>query len=568
MFSVNIVDILPLIVAGLGCMLGYTFVHRRAARPLLLQLMLLAAAAWALTYYLELRLPSLEAKVAAHLARFLFVPWLLVLWLALVRQLLGVGRNLPRWFWGACIAVSAVTMLMAATAPWHRLFQHDFVIHPVSDAAGIGILRYKDGPWFRFYELFTMAGLCPLIFGLMLRAWPGASPVMRRQLLSHFVQLALPISATVLYMIGRSPVPHVNLAPFLMLVSMGALAWDVLVYRALDIVPVARGVLLDTMRDLVFVFDAGGRLVDMNLASVTALGRSLMDCVGMTASELPTPWPPAFQAGTRLLEIATNGEMRWFERTIQALATRNSALGGNLVTFRDVTDEIARQQRELAYQKFHEERRHLRQQELLIRDLHDGVGGIVAAIGMLSALGLREPDPEKKADILRKIMDLAGEGNVEVRTLMGTLDSREFLWADLFTEMRRHGGMLETNHGIAFSLKLGGEGDDGGPGLFAGMSLFRIFKEAMNNVVKHSSATRVDVAMNFQDGAMNLTISDDGRGFAGDPPGGRGLRHMLRRITELGGEMRTDSSRGVRLEFIAAIPLKSPDQGIDESSFP
>ena len=59
---------------------------------------------------------------------------------------------------------------------------------------------------------------------------------------------------------------------------------------------------------------------------------------------------------------------------------------------RDVTHELARQHRELACRKLLEERRQLRQQELLIRDLHDGVGGIVAAIAMLSALGLREPD--------------------------------------------------------------------------------------------------------------------------------------------------------------------------------
>ena len=565
---VNFADILLIIVAGYSCLLGYTFTRRRSAATLLLQCMLLAAVAWALTYYLELKLPALDAKIAARLARFLFVPWLLVLWLAMLHQLLGIGSNLPRWLWVTIIAIPAVTMLMAATAPWHRLFQYDFVIHPVGRNGELGILGYQRGPWALFYELFTVAGMCPLIFGLMLRAWPDASPIMRRQLLMELLQLALPIGATVLYLLDHSLVPHVNLAPFLMAVSMSALAWDVLVYRALDIVPVARGVLLDTMQDRVFVFDAGGRLVDLNLASMTALGCSLMECVGKTAAELPTPWCAAFQPDVPLVEIGSNGTRRRFERTIQSLADRDGTLRGNLVILRDVTDELARQQRELAYQKLLEDRRHLRQQELLIRDLHDGVGGIVAAIGMLSALGLKEPDEVKKAEMLRKIMELAGEGNVEVRTLMGTLESREFFWADLFTEMRRHGGLLEANHGIAFSLKIRGEGDATGPGLFAGMSLFRIFKEALNNVIKHSSASRVDVAMDFLDGSMSLTIADDGRGFAGNPPGGRGLRHMHQRITELGGAMHLANSGGVCLEFNAAIPLKSPDQGMDESPSP
>ncbi|MCX6874904.1 MAG: PAS domain-containing protein [Verrucomicrobia bacterium] len=559
----NFVNILLVIVTGYWCLLGYTFTRRRNTATLLLQCLMLVAVAWTLTYYLELKLPTLGAKIAAHLARFLFVPWVLVLLLALLRQLLGIGSNLPRGLWVTIIAVPVVTMLLAATAPWHRLFQYDFVVHPLGLEGELGILRYQRGPWCQFYELFTMAGMCPLIFGLMLRAWRDASPIMRRQLLTQAIQLSLPIGATVLYLLGHSPVPHVNLAPFLMAVSMAVLAWEVLVYRTLDIVPVARGVLLDTMPDLVFVFDAGGRLVDLNLASMTAIGHGLMDCVGKSAAELPPPWCAALQGDAPSVEIEANGNRRWFERTIRHLAGHDGTLRGNLMILRDVTDELARQHRELAYQKLLEERRHLRQQELLIRDLHDGVGGIVAAIGMLSALGLKEPDLLKKEEMLRQIMALAGEGNVEVRTLMGTLESREFFWADLITEMRRHGGMLETNHGIAFSLKIRGEGDAGGPGLFAGMALFRIFKESLNNVIKHAFASRVDVAMVFEDGSMVLTISDNGRGFAGEPPSGRGLRHMRQRISELGGTLQLENSGGLCLKFSAAIPLKSPDQGMD-----
>jgi signal transduction histidine kinase len=564
---VNLVDILPLTAAGELCLLGYACVHRRGAATVLLGLMLLAAALWALTYYLELKLPSLDAKIQVHLARFVVVPWLLVLWLAMVRHLLGVGRNLPRWCWVLIIAYCAITMLLAATARWHHLFQYDFVIHPLG-ADGLGVLRYRSGPWFRIYEVITIAGLCPLIFGLLLRAWPEASPIMRRQLLSHMVQLGLPIAATTLYALDRSPLPHVNLAPFLLFISMAALARDVFVYRALDIVPVARGVLLDTMRDMVFVLDAGGRLVDLNLAAVNALGRGLLDWMGKTPAQLPPPWRAVVASPDPVVAVEIAGDCRWFERTSQSLAIRDQRSGGTLITLRDVTDEVARQQRELACQKLHDERRHLRQQELLIRDLHDGVGGIVAAIGMLSALGLKETDPAQKNAALRKIMDLAGEGNVEVRTLMGTLESREFLWADLFTEIRRHGSMLEANHGIAFALKVSGVGDAAGPGLFAGMALFRIFKEAMNNVVKHAAASRVEVRIAFQADRLALAITDDGRGLAANPGPGRGLRHMRQRITELGGAMRIESARGTTLEFTAAIPLKSPDEGMDAPPFP
>jgi signal transduction histidine kinase len=87
--------------------------------------------------------------------------------------------------------------------------------------------------------------------------------------------------------------------------------------------------------------------------------------------------------------------------------------------------------------------------------------------------------------------------------------------------------------------------------------MFLIFKEAIHNVVQHSSATGVRVELSTKAHRLTLRIADNGRGL---PPGqgnyGHGLRNMRERITSLGGTMRVDTGsneRGTMLEF--TVPL-------------
>lgn len=555
---------LLLAMGGYAILMVYTLSRTRSATALYFFLILLISFVWDLSYYLELVLPTLELKLLAHLARFPFLPWLTLLWLAMIRSLLGVGRWLPRGFWVGYAVFCAMSVLVAITGAWHTWFQYDFAIHPVG---AYGILGYTKGPWYRVYEFFQNITAWFGLF-LMVSAWTGATPGMRRSLPFLIIGFALPLVMNTLQALGLSPVPHINLAPFTTIISVTVFAWMVLGRRALDIVPVARGVLIDSLRELVFVADEKGRLVDMNQATQTTIGRTLDSCLGRRVSELPNPWGDFFRAceggaggSPSVIEAEWGGQARWMEGSCLDICEKPGKSLGKLYVFRDVTAERIYQKQQLEYLRLLEQRKYLRQQELLVRDLHDGIGGQIAGIGMISALALKEEDAGQREQALRNIMGLAAEGSVEVRSLMATLESREMLWPDLIVEMRRHGQMFQHNHGIGFSLVVEGEGDEGGPGLFAGMSLFHVFKEALNNVAKYAKANEVSVHLALTEGRLRLGIKDDGRGGAQEINAGRGLRNMRQRIEELGGTLAVANDQGVRLTFDAPLPLKSPDQG-------
>jgi len=86
--------------------------------------------------------------------------------------------------------------------------------------------------------------------------------------------------------------------------------------------------------------------------------------------------------------------------------------------------------------------------------------------------------------------------------------------------------------------------------------VYRLVQEALTNVVKHASASRVEVSVRQEGGRIEIAIHDDGGGF--DPAassGGRGLTGMRERIELLGGRIDVTSAPGDGTEIAASVPL-------------
>jgi signal transduction histidine kinase len=94
------------------------------------------------------------------------------------------------------------------------------------------------------------------------------------------------------------------------------------------------------------------------------------------------------------------------------------------------------------------------------------------------------------------------------------------------------------------------------------VALYRIVQEALNNVVKHASATSAEIKLSKTGTAVRCSILDNGIGFdpkarQADPSrGGLGLLGIHERVQALEGELQIESSpgQGTRLEIM--IPLE------------
>ena len=79
------------------------------------------------------------------------------------------------------------------------------------------------------------------------------------------------------------------------------------------------------------------------------------------------------------------------------------------------------------------------------------------------------------------------------------------------------------------------------------INFYRVVQECVNNVVKHSAATQVWLAIKRTISGAQITCRDDGRGFdpkANLPKSGMGLTGMAERVRMLGGRYTVETAPG------------------------
>ncbi len=204
-----------------------------------------------------------------------------------------------------------------------------------------------------------------------------------------------------------------------------------------------------------------------------------------------------------------------------------------------------------------------REKAVMLRDLHDGVGGITTNISLLADIARRAESPETTERAVSDISELSREGLAEIRSFLHSLDESEMTWERLLKELRHLGKQVLGAHGIEFSIQGEVDPDIAPPQSLIFLNVLRIFRESMTNVVKHSGAKEVRAVLEVGPTELHLRTSDDGVGPSSAPPGsGRGLGNMRARARDLGGELRIEADPGMCLDLRVPLPLTHPDLGV------
>ncbi|MFA9430063.1 sensor histidine kinase [Egicoccus sp. AB-alg2] len=178
-----------------------------------------------------------------------------------------------------------------------------------------------------------------------------------------------------------------------------------------------------------------------------------------------------------------------------------------------------------------EERRRLR------RDLHDGLGPSLAAIGVgLQAALAREPDGPV-ADVLRRNL---AETERAMATVRGLVDG---LRPPALDRLGLGEAVLEGVRPLLAGIELRSRIDLGGAPLPAAVEVaaYRIVLEAVTNVARHAGASHCELLLQQSDDGLHLAVRDDGGGPSGPSAGtGLGTATMRERAEELGGWCRID----------------------------
>jgi signal transduction histidine kinase len=196
----------------------------------------------------------------------------------------------------------------------------------------------------------------------------------------------------------------------------------------------------------------------------------------------------------------------------------------------------------------------------IARDIHDDLGGSMTQIMLLSGLVSRDRSEPEKADSHAQQISSAA------RQVTDTLD--EIVWAvnprnDTLPHLINYIGgytveFLKTT-GLKCRMNLPVHPQEQFISSDARHNLFLVVKEALNNVARHARASEVSLQIVTDEKSMNILIEDNGCGFENAPINGcaDGLRNMLQRMQEIGGQFRVESKPGDGTKIFLVFPLSS-----------
>lgn len=178
-----------------------------------------------------------------------------------------------------------------------------------------------------------------------------------------------------------------------------------------------------------------------------------------------------------------------------------------------------------------------RQRRHMARELHDVLGGILTSIKLDAARMRRRLDRDENREIADGIVDLASNAIDAVRQMSESLHPSLLDHLGLVPAVTRQLELFGTRHGIACSIDA-----TASPlpiNQAQGIAAYRIVQEALTNIARHASATRVQLAIRLDGRILHLAIADNGRGIlpAELEQPSIGLVGMRERAREVGGHL-------------------------------
>jgi ligand-binding sensor domain-containing protein/signal transduction histidine kinase len=195
-------------------------------------------------------------------------------------------------------------------------------------------------------------------------------------------------------------------------------------------------------------------------------------------------------------------------------------------------------------------------------DLHDDIGSSLTRISLLSEVVQRRVDATTApvAESLTVIARLSRELVDSMSDIVWAINPNKDHLSDLSQRMRHFASDVFTARQIDFCYRAPDAEHDIKIGANVRRELFLIFKEAVNNIVRHSECTRAEIEFRADSDRLFLRLSENGRGFdVTQKSDGHGLVSMRERTVGLGGALEIVSQAGQGTTLTFAIPLVRQD---------
>ena len=243
-----------------------------------LTLLMFAAGIWAFWIIFETAATTQVVKIFWSKLAYMGAVTTPVLYFIFVLRFTGKDKFISFKNVLLLFCIPFITLILAATNESHHLVWSGFSAISTST----NMMEYYHGVWFWIgyfgynYILLFLATIYLIIFIV------SQSKTFRSQGLVIFIGGLCPWIASAIYVTGSNPVPGLDLTPVSIIWSGVLLTYAILYIRLLDLLPVARETLVETLPDGIIALDGQNRIQDINSAAIAFLGIPDRNVLGQT----------------------------------------------------------------------------------------------------------------------------------------------------------------------------------------------------------------------------------------------------------------------------------------------
>jgi signal transduction histidine kinase len=187
------------------------------------------------------------------------------------------------------------------------------------------------------------------------------------------------------------------------------------------------------------------------------------------------------------------------------------------------------------------------ERERIARDMHDDLGSRLTHISLLADLTKRTSRQTQSFEKLDELNSAARDATRAVEEIVWSANPGNDTIASLISYMAQYAENILRSAGISCRI----ESDARWPDVYLSPerrhSVYMVFKEVINNLLKHARAGNVHLELRVRGERIQIVVTDDGVGF--DPHGKReseqdGLANMKERMARIGGVFEIESQPG------------------------
>ena len=330
--------------------------------------------------------------------------------------------------------------------------------------------------------------------------------------------------------------------------------------------------LAETASDAIITIDANSSIIYINRAAETIFGYSVAEMLGQDLTMLmPEYLRHVHRAGLhRYLETGRR-HIVWSAVELPGLHKNGHEIPLEL-SFGEFTRNeqryftgIARDQTER--KRAEEELRRAREmravelervRKRIASDLHDEIGSSLTQISLLSEV-VNQRVAGRDGAVAQPLAMIANSSRELVDAMsdiVWAINPQKDHLSDLTQRMRTLTSEVSTACGINVRFRTPEADEDLSLGANLRREVFLIFKESINNIVKHSVATEAEVEFRVEERGLCLRVADNGKGF--DPSReneGHGLVSMNARAQDMGAKLEIVSEKGKGTTLTLIVPL-------------